>query len=100
MKRRNLVLSSFDLMDVLAECGWCVVIKRLPPQIGWIIEGSRSEYDVPNPDRQVGHGKWCCEAQWLGEGFRHSEHAMADTPEDAIRKVFFECDKKPEKETA
>lgn len=80
-------------MNALAADGWCVVLKRLPKEMGWIIEGARSEYDAPSEDREVGKGKWLCEIQdmrYLRIGtakYRNSRDAMADTPEEALVKV-------------
>lgn len=84
-------VTAFGLMEELQHSGWCVVIKCLPKELGWIIEGSRSEYDAPCPDTTIGKGKWVCEAQWLGgEPYRHREFAMAETPLEAVRKVYFQ----------
>ena len=80
----------FAIMEHLRGDGWCVVIKCLPKDVGWQIEGSRSEYDSPCPDQYVGHNKWCCEAQdmtWPDGRYRHSEFAMRDTPLAACRAV-------------
>ena len=80
---------AFLIMATLREQGWCVVIKCLPPQLGWIIQGSASEYDAPAGDKAIGHGEWCCEAQWMGEGaYKHSRFAMGAEPWDAVQKVW------------
>lgn len=81
---------SFLLMAALRDEGWCVVLKVLPRNLGWLIEGSRSEYDAPCPDRFVGHGKWLCEAQWMspGQDWRRPQDSLADTPEEAIQQVW------------
>jgi len=85
-----------DLMEELRNDGWCVVLKCLPKEIGWLIEGARSEYDAPCEDRHVGHGKWLCEASWVipNGKWRHSQSAMDEDPLDAVKKVFFQvrCD--------
>ena len=82
-------MSAFEQMEQLRAEGWCVVLKCLPKEIGWMIEGSRSEYDAPCPDRFVGKGKWCCEVSWMGKGpYRPMRDALADTPEVAVQKVF------------
>lgn len=79
----------FERMEQLRAEGWCVVLKCLPKEIGWIIEGSRSEYDAPCPDRTVGKGKWCCEVSWMGNGpYRPMRDALADTPDEAVQKAF------------
>jgi hypothetical protein len=76
-------------MQVLRDQGWCIVLKALPPQIGWLIEGSRSEYDAPSKDQRVGQGKRCCEAQWCGghEKYVASQVAFHEKPELAIQKI-------------
>lgn len=85
----HLCQRAFLLMFVLREDGWCVVIKCLPRQLGWIIEGSRSEYDAPSEDTTIGRGKWCCEAQWMGqEGYRPSAFAIGEEPWDAVQAVW------------
>ena len=56
---------TFDLLEQLRSEGWCVVIKALPDCLPFVIEGARSEYDAPCEDQHVGHGKWCCEVQWM-----------------------------------
>ncbi len=88
-KKKRLSPNTFDLMDDLALGGWCVVLKRLPPKLGWVIEGARSEYDSPSSDVTFGVGKWFADAQWMGEEFRHREHAIADTPEKAIADLWW-----------
>lgn len=79
-----------DLMDALAAEGWCIVLKRLPRDIGWIIEGARSEYDAPSDDKRVGCNKWCCEAMFIGDGkeYRHSEVSFGDRPFQAVQSVW------------
>ena len=85
--------SVFDLLEPWRERGWCVTMKALPPWLAFTIQGSRSEYDAPCPDQQVGQGLWACEAQWVGrpdlDPFRYepAEFAMAKTPEAAVREV-------------
>ncbi len=81
--------TTFDLMEEMRAMGWCVVLKCLPKELGWMIEGSRSEYDAPCPDRFVGKGKWLCEVSWMGKGrYRGGHDSFADTPEEAVRRVF------------
>ena len=82
-----------DTMQVLRDQGWCIVLKALPPHIGWLLEGSRSEYDGPSKDQRIGKGKWCCEAQWCGDhkNYRASQFALADTPIGAVVKVATQC---------
>ncbi|MEI8164766.1 MAG: hypothetical protein WCG26_00240 [Chloroflexales bacterium] len=57
-------------MERLAARGWCVVLKRLPPNIGWLVQGSRSEYDAPCPDNRVNPNTWLCEASFIGQSNR------------------------------
>lgn len=81
-------------MESLAADGWCVVLKRLPKELSWTIEGSRSEYDSPCPDCKVGKGMWLAECQdmrHLRKGrsfkFRNSRDALDKTPEGALIKL-------------
>lgn len=99
-KRLDGRLESFDLMRKMAREGWCVVLKVLPKEIGWLIQGSRSEYDSPCKGKYVGKGMWCAEAQWMkfekGSSWRHSESAMAKTPECALAKLYAQTRKDTE----
>lgn len=80
-------------MQALADDGWCVVLKRLPKELGWIIQGSRSEYDAPQEDQTIGDGKWCCEAQSMRHDgpYRHDQWCMHKNPLKAIRAVARGC---------
>lgn len=78
-----------EQMEDLRHDGWCVVLKCMPSKFGWIIEGSRSEYDSPCPDRKIGAGKWCCEAMWMGDGYKHGEFSMAKTAEKAMADLWW-----------
>lgn len=81
-------------MEILRDDGWCVVLKCLPRELSFIIEGSRSEYDAPCPDRKFGKGMWCCELSdmtYLRKGkhkFRGSPFGMGKTPSEAVGKAF------------
>lgn len=86
-------LDTFEMAEQLRNDGWCVVLKCLPKNLPFIIEGARSEYDAPSPDAHVGRDKWCCEVQFYGEPYRHSEVAFAETPFDAMFKVFVKVQK-------
>ena len=84
-------------MTRLREQGWCIVLKALPPHLGWLIEGSRSEYDEPCPDRRMGAGKWVCEAQWSdyrnnNKLWLHDQIVMDDDPMVALQQVAELCD--------
>jgi hypothetical protein len=76
------------LMQALRADGWCMVLKCRPKEMGWIIEGSRSEYDAPSPDTTIGNGKWCCEAQFMGEPYKPNEWAMHEDPSEAVQRVW------------
>lgn len=84
-------MTTLDMMRSLRAKGWCVVLKCLPKEMSWIIEGSRSEYDAPCPDLKTGKDKWCCEAQWMGRDFRHTPFALQKTAKRAVEAVFQEC---------
>jgi hypothetical protein len=99
MKRKPQFLL-VEAMEELARNGWCVVLKRLPPQLGWILQGSRSEYDAPEADRTVGKGMWYAEATYLGDDtYRVSQMSMQASPYQAmknVRKFCREADAKAE----
>lgn len=89
------IATAIDLMQELRDAGWTVVLKCSPR--AWIIEGSRSEFDAPCEDHKIGKGKWCCEAQWIGDGpYRHSGFALHGDPTEAVRKVVQEIKNRPE----
>lgn len=87
-------MSITETMQALADDGWCVVLKRLPAELGWLIQGARSEYDAPGYDQIVGCGKWCAEASDVRHGgpYRVSAFALADLPEEAVAKVASQCE--------
>jgi len=72
-------------LEELSERGWCVVLKKLPPKIGWLIEGSRSEYDLPDT--------WACEATFIGQTNRwmFEQHAFGKSPQEAVARVAESC---------
>ena len=75
-------------MMMLRDEGWLVVLKVVPKEQGYLLGGSRSEYDGPERPLIVGKGKWLAEAQWMGEGpYRHSEVALDDSASAAMAKV-------------
>jgi hypothetical protein len=83
-------------MTALREQGWCIVLKVLPPHLGWLIEGSRSEYDEPCADRRIGEGKWVCVAQWSdyrnnNKLWLHDQVVGDDDPLVALKKVAQLC---------
>jgi hypothetical protein len=81
------------ILDELSNRGWCVVLKKLPPKIGWIIEGSRSEYDAPCPDTRILPDTWACEAQYVAQTNRwmFSQDAFCKTPQEAVERVAELC---------
>lgn len=84
-------LETLTEMERLAQDGWCVVLKRLPPGRGWIIEGARSEYDAPCQDRTVGVGLWCCELSDMetkkGHQWRHPVDGLGKSADEAVAKA-------------
>ncbi len=82
-------MTIIETMEKLRAEGWCVVLKCLPLNLPWIIEGSRSEYDAPCDDKKVGRGKWCCELSWMGSGkYRIPIDSLAETPKKAVENAF------------
>jgi hypothetical protein len=90
-------------MQELADDGWCVVLKRLPAELGWILQGSRSEYDAPCEDEVIGKGKWCCEATCMRHlrdaPYRHSQMSIHESPVAAVNNVSVECRKETARAT-
>lgn len=80
-------------LEELSERGWCVVLKKLPPKIGWLIEGSRSEYDAPFPDKRVLPDTWACEATFIKQTNRwmFEQHAFSKSPQEAVARVAELC---------
>lgn len=92
MKPMNDSETAIRIMKELRDDGWCVVLKCLPKEMGWIIEGSRSEYDAPSPDQEIGKGKWLCELHDMayvrkGTRYRKSRDGLGDTPLQAVREA-------------
>jgi len=80
--------ATWEALEALRADGWCVVVKALPNNLPFVIQGSRSEYDSPCPDRHVGHDKWCCDAQWMGDSpWQLGAFALKDTPGEAVVEV-------------
>ena len=84
------------LMVQLRQRGWCIVLKALPPGIGWLLEGSRSEYDAPCPDQRIAQGMWCAEAQWIGNALeRHfimRQSTFGENPSEALQRLAEACE--------
>lgn len=82
--------TTIDIMESLRADGWCVVLKCLPYDKAFVIEGGRSEFDTPSEDVQIGQGKWCAEVQDMGTTgtWRHSEWAIDQDALEAMSKLF------------
>jgi len=78
-------------MKALRDAGWLVYLRVAPDMHGFIIPGSRSEYDAPCEDIEVGKGKWLCEAMWMGEGFIPGPFRLGDTAEEVVGFVEIDC---------
>ena len=75
-------------MQALRDQGWYIELKALPRKLAWIIDSNGGEYDVPCKAKMVAKGKWCCEAEWFGDGpYRGRLFAFADSPAEAVQKV-------------
>ena len=84
-------MTATEQMKALRDRGWLVVLRAMPKECRYILEGSRSEYDAPCPDARIGKGLWCCEASWMREPWRPSECALAKTARHAVSKVAALC---------
>ncbi len=78
------ITDAWMLVEVLRAKDWLITVKSMPRKFSFIVEGSRSEYDAPCHDRQIGQGKCSCEAHFMGEPWRHDEWALADSAPRAI----------------
>lgn len=87
-KRKGTEPNPIALMQALRKKGWCVVLKCLPKDVGWLLEGSRSEFDAPCPNKRVGKGKWYCEAQSIRRPLWRSQWAMDKDPAVAVQQVW------------
>ena len=56
---------AFEIAAKLREEGWLVVMKWMPKEFYYIMQGSRSEYDHPHPDQKWGKGKVVVELEWM-----------------------------------
>lgn len=92
MKPRTETKMLLGMIETMRDQGWCVVLKCLPKDVAWIIEGSRSEYDAPCPDRSVAPNTWCCEAQWMKhDSYKPTCTALKETAFEAVKTVFIEA---------
>lgn len=98
IKRTNAEFAlAMHQMELLRDDAWCVVLKCMPRELGWMVEGSRSEYDSPYPDTFIGKGKWCAEASDVShlvkgrekQRWRNACFGMGNSPMEAVQKL---CD--------
>lgn len=78
----------FAMIEEMREAGWLVVLKAMPAHASYIIEGSRSEFDAPHPDKAVGQGMWCCELMWMGPDYRVSPCVIKKTAREAVTEAY------------
>lgn len=82
------IAAAWQLVEKFRADGWLVTVKHMPPGHPFIVEGSRSEYDAPCPDKPLAQsaGKAVCELHCMKQtGFLRSDHfAIADTVPLAI----------------
>jgi len=56
------IAHAWTVVEKMRSDGFFVVVKGNPDSLRFIIEGSRSEYDAPSPDKKIGPtGAWVCE---------------------------------------
>jgi hypothetical protein len=88
------------MMDTAAEAGWCIVLKKLPPDLPWLIQGSRSEFDAPCKDKQLSKDTWCCEAQYLRHDvFMHTCFRIATEAYQAVALCVWEIEQETKRVT-
>jgi hypothetical protein len=85
--------SALEVVEKIRQAGWLVIIKAIPPESAFIIEGSRSEYDAPSEDQEVGRGQVLVEGMNMRDRMDWKRRdTMADTVPLAIclfaRKLF------------
>ncbi len=79
------------LAELLRADGWLVVIKVMPKESSYILQGSRSEYDAPCDDKLVAKGMCMCDLEDMRgkrdfKMWRHSEMGIApDAPLALVR---------------
>lgn len=88
MPKKSPDIKIIETMESLRDKGFCVVLKCLPPNLGWRLQGSHSEFDAPCPDRYIGKGKWCAESNHVKydslDDYIIPQSALGDTPLEAI----------------
>lgn len=78
-----------EKLQELRDKGYLVIIKAMPPEFTFLMEGSRSEYDAPVPDRKVGKGKIFIELENMRGPTVKILSGFADTFTEAVEKL---CD--------
>lgn len=81
------VRGTFETLERLRGEGWRVVVKALPDDLPFVIDGARSEYDAPSENQHVGRGKWCCDVSWMrwdNGRYRPGTATFGDTPYEAV----------------
>lgn len=85
------IAAAWSVVEKMREDDWLVVVKCNTDAARFTIEGSRSEYDAPSPDRPIGpKGSCVCELSCMRvckdptARWRNNRWAMADTAPRAI----------------
>lgn len=73
------------MMESLAERGWCVVLKKLPKKIGWLVDEHGSERVLPDT--------WLAEAHQVTnlDRFMYAQVAYAKAPGKATKRLLELC---------
>lgn len=88
------ISDAWHLVYTLHSDGWLVAVKVMPEFASYTIEGSRSEYDAPCEDIQIGKGKVCCEITDMKETNtfpRLNQWCFANTAPEAICRVLLKA---------
>ena len=65
------IADAWRVVEKMRLDDWLVIVKAMPERFGYLIEGSRSEYDAPCEDRYVLHGKYVCNLENMRRDFHH-----------------------------
>jgi len=83
-KRTPIVTTDpLDIMCLLRNSGWLVVLKCVPDFHKWL-----DDVGLTGFSKVASLRRWCCEAQWLGKEWRHSQTGFGEHPRDAVLNVY------------
>ena len=74
------IQQAWNILRLIRSKGYLISFKLMPPEGSFTIDGSRSEYDAPSPDRKVFKGETVIEIVSMGKRphktiFAHGRYA-------------------------